>query len=98
LNFARLEAEKHRADTAQTSSRRINALKEVANIELEIRKLGVQMLDLRSERVRKLVGYLIEVVQEAATKVLDPKTFDLFVNTLGVALEGWENRAEHKIM
>ena len=97
LNFARIEAEKYGKDAAQTSSRRITALREVANIELEIRKLGVQMLDVRSERVQKLVGYLIEVVQEAALKVLDPKEFDLFVSQLGASLEGWEERAEHII-
>ena len=97
LNFARIEDEKRGVNTAQTSSRRINALKEVANIELEIRKLGVQALDLKSERVQKLVGFLIEVVQKAAVEVLDPKIFDLFVNQLGTALEDWEERAEHVI-
>ncbi len=98
LNFARVEAEKYGKDSAQTSSRRITALREVANIELEIRKLGVQMLDVRSERIQKLVGYLIEIVQKAAVEVLDAKTFDLFVNQLGSAMEGWEERAEHVVM
>lgn len=95
LHFQRIENEKHGKDVAQISSRRIAALKEVANIELEVKKLGVQMFDLRGERFQKIFGLFIQKIRDTAQEVLEPQDFDLLFNRLETALEGWEDEAEN---
>lgn len=98
LHFQRIESEKYGKDTSQTSSRRISALREVASIELEIRKMGVQMLDLNSERMQKVFQMLIETFRDVAQEVLDPQQLDLLFNHLETAMEGWEERAERLLV
>lgn len=97
LKFQRIELEKRGVDSAQTSSRHISALREVANIELEIKKLGAGVLDLKSERFQKVIQMFVETIKEVAQDTLTGEQFDMFFNKLGSALEGWEERAESVI-
>jgi hypothetical protein len=94
LHFQRLENEKIGKDSAQVSSRRIAALREVAAIELEIRKLGVHMVDLRSEQIQRVFKLFISKIKDTARDVLPVEQFDLLFNRLGTALDGWEDEAE----
>lgn len=95
LSFAKIEEEKYGRDTSQMSSRRIAALREIASIELEIKKLGATMIDLRSERFQRIFQSIIETIRETASEVLNTEQADLFFNRLGTKLEGWEERAQH---
>ena len=97
LHFARIEEEKYGKDTSQMSSRRINALREVASIELEIKKIGIAMIDLKSERFQKVFLHLIETIREAAQEVLPSEQLDVLFNRLETKLEGWEDRAQDLI-
>lgn len=94
LQFAKNEEEKYGRDTSQMSSRRIAALREIANIELEIKKLGVTMIDLKGERFQKIFRFFLETVRESASGTLSPEQVDLLFNRLGTKLEGWEEKAQ----
>lgn len=93
LEFQRIENEKYGKDTAQISTRRIDALTKIANIELEIKKIGGDILDLKGEKFQRVFKMLIESIQEVASEVLPPEQVDLLFNRLSTALEGWEERA-----
>jgi hypothetical protein len=93
LEFQRIENEKFGKDTAQISTRRIDALTKIATIELEIKKLGGDVLDLHGEKFQRIFNMLIESFQEVASEVLSPEHVNLLFNRLGTTLEGWEDRA-----
>lgn len=93
LHFQRVENEKFGKDTSQTSSRRIDALVKIANIELEIKKLGADVIDVRSEKFQKVIAYFIEMVQSTAQDTLPPEQLDLFFNRFSTLMDGWEDKA-----
>lgn len=92
LHFQRIENEKHGKDTAQVSTRRIDALKKIAELELEIRKLGADMIDLKGEKMQRVFSYFIQQIKETAGETLAPEAIDLFFNRLQTALDGWEDK------
>jgi hypothetical protein len=94
LHFQRIEAEKYGKDTAQTSTRRIDALTRIAHIELEIKKLAPDTIDVRSEKFQKIFNMFLEFMKEAATETLAPEAIDLFFNRFSTMMEGWEEKAE----
>lgn len=97
LHFQRIEAEKYGKDTAQTSTRRIDALTRIAHIELEIKKLAPDSLDVRSEKFQKVFNMFIEFLRECAQETMPPETLDLFFNRFSTMMEGWEEKAESMI-
>jgi len=97
LEFLRLEQQKrgtYNKELSQLISRQISALKDIANIELDIRKLGVDALDLSNPRLQEVFKLLIDTFRDAAKEVLAPAEFDLVWNKLETALEGWEEKAD----
>lgn len=94
LQFAKTEEDKYGRDTSQMSSRRIAALREIASVELEIKKLGVTMIDLKGERFQKIFKFFLETVRESALATLSSEQIDLLFNRLGTKLEGWEEKAQ----
>lgn len=93
LQFQRIENEKLGKDTAQISTRRIDALTKIANIELEIKKLGGDLLDLHSEKFQAVFKLWVQSVLAVAGEVLKTEELDLLTNRLMTKLEGWEERA-----
>ena len=93
LHFQRVENEKFGRDTAQVSSRRIEALNKIASIEFEIKKLGADVIDLRGERFQRVFLFWIESLKEVAKATLSPEQLDMFFNKLETTLDGWEDRA-----
>lgn len=94
LHFDRIEEEKYGKDTSQMSSRRIAALREIASLELEIKKLGVTMIDLKGERFQKIFLFLLQTIREAAEEILPPEQLNVLFNRLETSLDGWEERAQ----
>lgn len=94
LLFTRIEAEKYGRDTSQISSKRIAALKEIAGLELEIKKMGVNLIDVHGEQFQRIFKYFLECIQEIAQETLTPEQADLFFNRLGSKLENWEEVAQ----
>ena len=97
LHFQRIENEKYGKDTAQTSTRRIDALTKIANIEMEIKKLGSEAIDLRHPKFQRVFGLWIEVMRQVASETLTPQQIDLFFNRFSTAIEGWEDRAAEEL-
>lgn len=93
LHFQRLENEKRGRDTAQVSTRRIESLKKIADIEFEMRKLGADSIDLKSERFQRVFVFLIQILRETAEQTLPPEQIEVFFNRLESALHGWEEKA-----
>jgi len=94
LHFQRLENEKYGKDTAQISTRRIDALKKIADIELELKKLGADVINVRSEKFQMIFKIWIDTIREIAQQTMPPEQIDLFFNQLSTAMEGWEEKVE----
>lgn len=97
LHFQRIENEKYGKDTSQNSTRRIDALTKIANIEMEIKKLGSDAIDLRHPKFQKVFTLWIEMMREVASETLTPELIDLFFNRFSTKIEGWEDRAAEEI-
>lgn len=98
LDFRRIEDEKVGGkDAAQILSRQVAVLREIAQIELKIKEMGVQRLDLRGEQMQQVFKLLIGRLQKTASEVLPKQQFDIFFNRLETALEGWEEEADSVI-
>jgi len=93
LHFQRVETEKYGRDTSQISSRRIDALERLAKIELKIREIDKDSINLGSEKMQKIFVLWVEVMREVAAEVLPPEAMDLFFNRFATAMEGWEEKA-----
>jgi len=93
LAFQRVENEKLGKDTAQVSSRRVSALSEIARIELEMKKIGTDVIDFGGEKFQKVFAMWIETLREAAQEVLPPEHIEIFFNRFSTMMEGWEERA-----
>lgn len=97
LQFDRIEFERSRKDPTAVSSRRIDALRRIADIELKIRELDQHAINLQSEKMNRIFALWVEAMQEVATEVLEPEVMDLFFKRLAVAMEGWEERAQNAL-
>jgi hypothetical protein len=94
LHFQRIENEKYGKDTAQVSTRRIDALTKIANIELEIKKMGADVINLKSEKFQKVFAMLILHFREMCVEIgMRPEQIDLLFNRLSTSMEGWEEKA-----
>ena len=97
LHFQRIESEKFGKDTAQSSTRRIDALTKVANLELELKKLGSEAIDLNHPKFQQVFTFWIEMMKETATDTLPPELIDLFFNRFSTKVEGWEDRVAEQL-
>jgi hypothetical protein len=95
LHFQRIENEKRGVDTAQVSSRRIDALERLAKIELKIREADRDSINLGSEKMQKIFALWVEVMREVAQEVLPPEFMDLFFSKFSSAMEDWEEKAQN---
>lgn len=93
LVYQRIENEKMGKDISQVSSRRIDALKKIADIELEMRKIGFDQIDVHSEKLQRIFKLWIETIRQVAEQTLSPEQLDLFFNRLSTELDGWEDKA-----
>ena len=93
LHFERIETEKRGRDTSQISSRRIDALKKIAEIELKVRELEAEKFDFTSPRFQKLFTLWVEQMQEVAKEVLPAEMANIFFNRFASMMEGWEEKA-----
>lgn len=93
LAYQRVVNERMGRDTSALSGRRIDALKKIADIELEMHKIGFDQLDLYSEKLQRVFQLWTEIVKDAAVATLGPEQLDLFFNRLTTAMDGWEERA-----
>ena len=95
LHFQRIENEKRGVDTAQISSRRIDALERLAKIELKIREADRDSINLGSEKMQKIFALWVEVMREVAQEVLPSEFMDMFFSKFSLAMEDWEEKAQN---
>ena len=93
LAFDQVEAQKRGRETAQTSSRRIEALKKIAEIELKLRELQAESVNFASERFQKVFAFFVQKLTETAEETLAEESRDLFLNRFASAMENWEEEA-----
>lgn len=93
LAFQRELLNRRGKDTSGLSGRRIEALKKIADVELEMHKIGFESLDLHSEKIQRVFQLWTEIVRDAAVETLGPEALDLFFNRLTTAMDGWEEKA-----
>jgi hypothetical protein len=93
LAFKRTRDEKLGKDTTQASTRRIEALVKIANLELEIRKVGSDTIDLKDPKFQKVFTLWIDTIRKVVTELSPPEYVDLFFNRLMTEMDGWEDRA-----
>lgn len=95
LDFRRIEDEKLGGkEAAQILSRQAAVIREIAQIELKIKEMGAQTLDLRGEPMQKVFALLVGRIQAVAAEVLPKAQFDIFFNRLETSLDGWEEEAD----
>lgn len=97
LVYQRTLLEKMGKDITAVSGRRIDALKKIADIEMEMRKIGFDQIDVHSEKFQKVFKFWIDTIQAVAQDTLEPETLDLFFNRLTTEMEGWEEKAEELV-
>lgn len=97
LEFNRIEMEKRGVDTTQTSTRIIASMKQIADIELEVKKLGHTVIDPNSEEVQRIFKHWLEQLRVVVNALvdedaMDAQTVDLFFNKFSSAMDGWEDK------
>jgi hypothetical protein len=93
MAYQRSLNEKLGKDSSPISSRRIDALKKIADIELEMRKIGVDQIDVYSEKFQRVIKMMIDMVQTAGVETLNAEQYNLFFNKLTSVMDGWEEKA-----
>lgn len=94
LEFQRIELQKRGEDTSQHISRHTKVLKEIAALQGELRELGQQTLDPRSEGFQKVFRLWSEHIQGVVSEVMSKEQADLFWTKLMGVMENWEDQAE----
>lgn len=97
LEFNRGRMDLEGKDTSAVSVRVVQSIKKIADLDLEVKKLGHVVIDPKSEEVQAMVrswlGTLTTVISGMAEeKILSPQTMDLLFSRFGEAMEGWEDR------
>jgi len=93
LKFDRVQAEKRGVDVGALCSRRVAGLAQIASLFCERRRHEPDRLDVRGEKVQKIVANFMEVLREAAEETLGPDA-QAFLASYAVKLSGWEDRVD----
>lgn len=92
LAFAKSLLERQGKDATQTAVKHLDALKKIADIELEMRKIGVDQLDITGEKFQRVLKYFLGVVKTAAQQTMNSEQADLFFVKLTTEMEGWVDK------
>lgn len=97
LEFDRADRDRRGVDTSQLSSKIVTAWKQVSTIELNIKKIGITVIDPNSEEMQRVHKMWVDVLREVMTGMVTEGVFpaevlDLFFNKFSLAMEGWEDR------
>jgi hypothetical protein len=92
IAFDRIEHEKRgrSTDAAALSSKRIDSLRKIAEIELKLRDLDADKIDLSSPKFQAVFAFWVAKLKEVASEVLPPESLDMFFNRFATAMEKWE--------
>lgn len=101
LEFNRIELEKRGIDSTPVSRAIVSSASKIAEIELEIKKLGHTVIDPHSTEVQNILKFWLTSMRDVTTELiregsLTTQTMDLLFNKLSAKMEGWEDRIEDK--
>lgn len=97
IQFQRIESEKYGRDTSAISIKRVKALEEIAKIELKLRQVDQDSINLHSEKMQKIFSMWIAVMREVALEVLPPELLDMFFNRFATEMQDWEEKAQNNL-
>jgi hypothetical protein len=97
LEFQQRELAKRGRDTAQVSSRRVDALRKLGDLALRVREADGEALNLSSEQATKLFTLWIERIRDVANALLAPEMVDVFLSRLAASMESFERDAEERL-
>jgi hypothetical protein len=97
LQFQRIESEKYGKDTSAISIKRVKVLEEIAKIELKLRQVDQDSINLHSEKMQKIFTMWVEVMREVALEVLPPELLDMFFNRFATEMQDWEEKAQNNL-
>lgn len=97
LHFQRMESEKYGKDTSAISIKRVKALEEIAKIELKLRQVDQDSINLHSEKMQKLFMMWLENMQRVAMEVLPAELSSMFFNRFATEMENWEEKAQNNL-
>lgn len=92
MRFKRVEENRYGRSSENLSVKRIQAMKDIASIELKVRELGEVAIDVTGERFQRVFKLWIGLMTEAA-EVLEETERDIYLNKLSSVMEGWEDKA-----
>jgi hypothetical protein len=97
LQFQRIESEKYGKDSSSISIKRVKALEEIARIEIKLRQIDQDSINLHSEKIQKIFSMWIETMREVALEVLPPELLDMFFNRFATEMQDWEEKAQNNL-
>lgn len=97
LQFQRIEAEKYGKDTSAISIRRVKALEEIAKIELKLRQVDQDSINLHSEKMQKIFSMWVATMREVALEIMPPELLDMFFNRFATEMQDWEEKAQNNL-
>ena len=97
LHFQRIESEKYGKDTSAISIKRVKALEEIAKIELKLRQVDQDSINLHSEKMQKIFSIWVEKMREVALELLSPELLDMFFNRFATEMQNWEEEAQNSL-
>jgi hypothetical protein len=78
----------------QLVSRRVEVLRKLADLQVEIDRTGASIIDPSCEPMQRLYGLFVADVVAVAKELLPAELLDLYLNSLAQRFEDWEARAE----
>lgn len=94
LKFEELKLLGEARDFSQASSRRTDALSQIARLVIERERLALdKTLDPRNPEVQKVVSSFLDAMRECADETLGPDA-ERFLANFRKRLEGWEDRVQ----
>ena len=97
LQFQRIESEKYGRDASGISVKRVKALEEIARLELKLRQVDQDSINLHSEKMQKIFSMWVEIMREVALEVLPPELLDMFFNRFATEMQDWEEKAQNSL-
>lgn len=94
LEFQRIELQKRGEDTSALIGRHTKVIKEISLLQAQLRELGSQTLDPRSEAFQRVFKLWIDRMKIVVLEVMTPEQADLFFTKFMTSMENWEEQAE----
>ena len=76
------------------SSRRVDCLRKMTEIEIRLRRLNAEAFNLASVPFQALFGCWVSKMHEVANEILSAQQIDLFLSRFARVLEHWEEEGQ----